>query len=630
MKNKLTVVIPVFTASILISLSNANFQNLGFADAAEFALAAKIGGIAHPPGFPAWIILSAVWLKILSFTGMNTVSSLVIFSGVCSAAAASVMGLCSRLLTSSLYPELKTTTHTVIAIVTGITLATGTTVWHWSHSVEVYSLQLFAFCLLVYGILRLMQKPDLRSVLCIAGGTAIGLANHHLTMILFLPFAAFLVLKGWRTIQGVKNKKAIRVSSHTIPAFRIKQIILYTAGLTFLMYLWIIIRASAPLPFAFGQPDTLNRFFYHLSGGAWIKNTQQQVEGLAGMRFPYFMRLTVEQLGLLIPFIIAGIIYLRKKGAANSAWSFLLYYIILLFYQLRIDQTADTDAYMITAYAGLTLLSAVAMAQWIGKKQGAVYAYFGIPVVHLLLFFNATDLRKFDLSTSILNQLDEAAPQNSVILIADWTSMINYTHARIDQDFRKDLTVLNYDLKFTHKDIFPRNYPEAYAYAKKEYDHFITLLGEQHPQEIYNTGCTLDSPELTSAYLSTVDKLKEYARSKNAAFMADPKAFIFLSQNGIFRQSTVSGGLVSNIPTGRKTSIADLSRQGWLSVPHIRMDAAASDKLVDLEAALDFHRNEYKQTGKTADFQAVDSAYQEVKKIQRELKRNMPFLFRVN
>ena len=49
-----------FAIPTLIVLSNVGYF-LGFADAAEFALVTKIAGIAHPPGFPAYVLTGKVW-----------------------------------------------------------------------------------------------------------------------------------------------------------------------------------------------------------------------------------------------------------------------------------------------------------------------------------------------------------------------------------------------------------------------------------------------------------------------------------------------------------------------------------------------------------------------------------------
>src|SRR5690606_24975664 len=122
-------------------------------------------------------------------------------------------------------------------------------------------------------------------------------------------------------------------------------------------YGMMVLRAQADLPFKFGSPDNLERLIYHLSGGAWAKNTAQQVEGIISMRFPYFMQLTWEQLMGATFIIAAGIFFAFQNRLRLVLLPTLIYYLMVLFYQLRIDQTADTDSYMILPFFALYLLA---------------------------------------------------------------------------------------------------------------------------------------------------------------------------------------------------------------------------------------------------------------------------------
>ena len=77
--------------------------------------------------------------------------------------------------------------------------------------------------------------------------------------------------------------------------------------------------------------------------------------------------------------------------------------------------------------------------------------------------------------------LDASAPRNSVVIISDWTTVIQYYYYRIAENFRPDLTVLNYDIKFTHFRILPILYPAFYTKIQPEYDGFIEALRSEHP-----------------------------------------------------------------------------------------------------------------------------------------------------
>jgi hypothetical protein len=58
------------------------------------------------------------------------------------------------------------------------------------------------------------------------------------------------------------------------------------------------------------------------------------------------------------------------------------------------------------------------------------------------------------------------------------------------------------------------------------------------------------------------------------------------------------------------------------------MDPAASDKLVDLEAAFDLHQRYWQQTGNTNNYQLAEKHYTGIKRMQNKMKKKMAFLFR--
>ncbi len=614
-----------FAITLALSLSNATFEVLGFADAAEFALCSSIQGIAHPPGFPAYVFLSSVFTSLSGLFGLKGVAGLVVFSAFCQSLAAAVLFLCSMQFLKYTFKELSGLTHTSIALCTSLAPITGTTLWHWSHSVEVYSLQVLATSLVLLGLTQ-RETGNIRKGSILTGiGVGIGLSNHHLSMILLLPFLILLWPKGWL----LAPEKNIKTPGSNNPADRKELMISIGIVGTVLLFFygWMWLRSGEPLTFAFGSPDSPGRFLYHLSGGAWIKNTQATVKGIAALRSPYFFRISFEQFFFCGLFLVLGVIYLLSSKRYRLGLLPLVFYLVFLAYQLRIDQTADTDAYLCAPFFLLYIPVTFGMARVCTWHRYFLILLPLFIVVQGALHFSKTDLRDFDLSTALLNDLDESAAPGSIVLLADWTSVINYHYARETSGFRKDLCVLNYDIKFTHYDLFRRNQPFVYKAVQPQYDRYIALLEKYHPEEIYNTGCTLDQRDLLEAYLDVIRALRAYCIENNKCFMADPKAFLFLSQQGQFPSQFISGCLVADKPGQGNDAFLKLNHR-WLKNEHALSDPSAADKLVDLEAALDFQRIFWKQTGDTLRYQIADTRYREIKSIQQKMKKRMKFLFR--
>ncbi len=625
---RLTGVLLVFLFNFILSISNANFTVLGFADAAEFALVSDIAGIAHAPGFPAYILLAKAFSAMLGFSGMEHTTVLVLFSAISMSLATVLLFLSSLLLLEQNFGHIHVFKRNIIAICSACAPLTGTTLWHWSHSVEVYALQVLFIAMVFYGLCLRESGKNKVGTWWAALGFGLGMSNHHLTMLLFLPFIILLWPGGWMKRSIPKKKQlAEKTDWKSLTGKEAMLFAMITSTVLLLCYGWMMLRASTPLPFAFGSPDTIDRLLYHLSGGAWIKNTQAGVKGILGMRLPYFLRITFEQFFLSGVFLVSGIIHLIGRKYHRLWISMAAYFIILFIYQLRIDQTADTDAYLCTAFFLLFTIVPLGMAKVCSWYEKAIYALPVFVFIQVFLHFPKTDLRDFDLSHALMRDLDRSNAKGSIVLIADWTNIINYNYARIHDNFRKDLCVLNYDLKFTHHDLFRRNYPEVYHEISGSYDRYISLLGKYHPEEIYNTGCSLDHPDLLNAYLDVIRALQEYCRKNNLSFNADPKAYVFLSGQGVFTNAHISGSYVSNRPGTGNDEFLKLEHQ-WLNNKRVQMDPSASDKLVDLEAALDFQRSYWLQTGDTARANIAAGKYEMIKRMQRQMKKKMKFLFR--
>jgi hypothetical protein len=630
--SKLICALAATLIPIIIYLSNTT-HSLGFADAAEFALVTKLLSTAHPPGFPAYVTLGYIWSQLFTPLTNEHVWSMVIFSAFCSGVAGLFLFLASRRLIHSFYSGNQSSD--LIALTASGAYSYGVTVWYWSGSVEVYALQALATAMALYGFIRIADRQDLRGAVIAGTGIGLGLANHHLTMILMLPFLVFMAYPGAITrspapVQDKSKKQKNKKQGFEIfPIPRMLQITVLTSALVCLLfYGWMFVRAGKEFAFEFGNPDNFSRIMYHMAGGAWMKNTAQEVEGIVALRFPYFMKLIYEQYLLFIPFLIAGWVVIFRARMYRLLTLTLGYFLVVLVYQLRIDQTSDTDAYLIPAFAVAVLAIAIGMyaavIQWKQMK-------FLLPVILLVNMANGyskTDRKDFNVSESLMHSLDESAPDSAVILVSDWTLAIQYHYFRIAENFRPDLTVLNYDIKFTNYRSLPIMYPDLYKEIAPAYDKFVSLLGAAHPQEIYNTGCTLDTPELLNAYKETIAAIQQYCKRSNRVYMVDPKAFVFQMQSGLMSSSShVSGCFVALQKTDKGIGFLDLPFR-WLDSEITLREPAATDKLVDFEAMLDFHRNYYRSAGDTTNFTKAENAFMRIKTLQRKVKLQLPFVFR--
>lgn len=131
-----------------------------------------------------------------------------------------------------------------------------------------------------------------------------------------------------------------------------------------------------------------------------------------------------------------------------------------------------------------------------------------------------------------------------------------------------------------------------------------------------------------NSFLTVIIKIQQRSIESHTSFMCDPKTYIFLLQNNLMKNNAiVSGSLVSTTTTNKGEAFLDLD-YAWLQSPLLMKEPSATDKMVDLEAALDFNKNYFKSLGNDSLFRKAEQSYERIKELQGKMKRNMPFVYR--
>ncbi|MCB0153889.1 MAG: DUF2723 domain-containing protein, partial [Anaerolineae bacterium] len=156
------------------------------ADSGEFQFVLWLPGLAHPTGYPLYVLLGWLWSHLLPVGEVawriNLLSALF---------AAATVGLTYRLARQLLAEALPATPalgQVVVAAVTALTFAATATFWSQAIIAEVYSLHAL-FVVLILGLTLKLRKnfePERTpaKVLTLAFGLSL---THHRTMVLLLP-----------------------------------------------------------------------------------------------------------------------------------------------------------------------------------------------------------------------------------------------------------------------------------------------------------------------------------------------------------------------------------------------------------------------------------------------------------
>lgn len=238
--SRLSWVAPVVvTAGLLVLYAGTLCRSVFWYDSAEFATAAKVWGIPHPPGYPAYVLMSHV-LTLLPFPAALIVNS---FSAVTMACA---MGLLTTL-------GQQLGTRPLYAAMSALLVGTSDLVWGNATVAEVYGPGL-CFAL---GILTLLaaahRSRRIGAVWFSCWLAGFGLGVHYFLATLGLGYAWLL----WWIARCARPKGGDYVVAAAMFAF----------GST--VFVLLPLRAALGAALNFGDPRTWEQFVWVITGGTY-------------------------------------------------------------------------------------------------------------------------------------------------------------------------------------------------------------------------------------------------------------------------------------------------------------------------------------------------------------------------
>ena len=241
------VVAPLFVAAAALALYRTTLlPSVGLWDTAEFQTVAPVLGVAHPTGYPAYVLLGFAWSTLLRPL-VEPAAAMNLLATLCAAVAAGLTVDVVRRLTG----------RVVLGAAAGGALALTPATWSISTRADPHALHLALVAGMSVLLLAWATVPDRapgragaddRGLLAAVVVVAIAVANHSL-MLLLLPGVALFVVA---TAPGILRRP--RLLSGSIAVFVV---------LVMLLYLELPLRAG---PFraslVYGHPETWDGFVY--------------------------------------------------------------------------------------------------------------------------------------------------------------------------------------------------------------------------------------------------------------------------------------------------------------------------------------------------------------------------------
>ena len=442
------------------------------ADNGEFQYTGTLLGVAHPPGFPLYTVLS--WLMTKLPLGTTPAYKINLLSAFTSAATVVLVYLAVSHLPlaagkhaprTPALSRVEGTHHAsrIAGLAAALTLATSTTFWAQATTANIRSLTAFFAALAIYALLR--HREEKSSIVnrqssivndnwlrLLALTVGLGL-THHLSL-MFMAGVMFLALL-WLDRDLLRQ-----------PRRWPRPLLFFLLG--FLPWLYFLWRGTVG---AIGAPDdltTLRGFFNHVLGlgfrgdvfyvDSWQTLWQRfQVMGNV---------LTFQFHPLLLVGMAVGLVYLIRKDrqlAFLLGGSFLLHTFITATY--RAPQTVE---YMLPAYVPLVMMLGYGMG-WVSSFEFRVSSskfrvlsfeftrhaprltYHASRIILALIFFAAASqffthfssyqwlARSSDSRDTVQTWL-ENAPADSVIL-AEWHWFTPLRYLQMVEGLRPDVTL---------------------------------------------------------------------------------------------------------------------------------------------------------------------------------------------
>jgi transmembrane protein TMEM260 (protein O-mannosyltransferase) len=491
-------------------------------DSGELILAAHGAGVAHPPGFPLYLVVAhlATLIPIGNIAArVNFVSAL--FGALAAALTAAVISeaLADAPLRAPLAPrpqrrktdasappriepdQPRDWTGWIPGAVAGLLLAFSRTLWAYSTVAEVYALNTFMIATVFLLMLRWRSKKlgakstdgDVDTPLHFAAfvfGLALGV--HHVTVGLMLPALAWLV---WRTA-GRTFFTGMRLVRAAMFAF---------AGLC--IYAYLPLAASKSPLMNWGDPRTLQRLWWHITGKQYQVFLSFSVQTLGG-QFGEFLSIAAREFGwpwlpLAPALAIIGMTRLYRRNR-TLFWFLLLIVVSDLSYTLGYDIAEDKDAYFLPVFAAIAIAAAFGVRWLIEMVRtarprltpvAAAAAFAIAPVVAFAANLPYENRSRYFIASDYANNIMAGIERGGMLLTTDWQVYAPTLYTHDIEQRRSDVVIFDVNLlrRSWYYAYLNRAYPGTIAGARNEVDDFLEDLQRwDYEPELYAQNAALN------------------------------------------------------------------------------------------------------------------------------------------
>ncbi|MEK6284657.1 MAG: DUF2723 domain-containing protein [Acidobacteriota bacterium] len=508
-------------------------------DSGELIVAARSLGVAHPPGFPLYVLLA----HFATLVPMGNVAVRVNFASALFAALASsfvtlvvIEAITITRLSNLVHRPRKKATRgksgkktapfaqpqdspaharfllVVSCMVSGLLLAFSRTLWGYATIAEVYTLNslliLVVFLLMFRWRRRIIEhrgqkqdpvgadrvSPSDKPLYAAAFFFGLALGVHHVTVGLMLPALAALAF----TTEGLRFFKSRRLLYAALFAF---------AGVA--IYAYLPLAASRSPTMNWGDPRTFERLWWHVTGRQYQVFLSFSLQTMVS-QFGGFIKLTASEFGpWWLPagpvLAIAGLVDVYRRERA-AFWFLALVIAADLVYALGYEIAEDKDAYYLPTFIAMAIAAGFG-ANWLVKMlislrpASRASRYIAAAVVLLvpvaafwgnLPYDNRS--RYFIAQDYVENILSTIEP-GGLLLTRDWQVYSPMLYLREVERRRDDAVVIDVNQlrRSWYFDYLERTYAATIEQNRDKVESFLEDLRHwEHDPELYERDVSLN------------------------------------------------------------------------------------------------------------------------------------------
>jgi len=476
-------------------------------DSGELIVAARGLGVAHPPGFPLWVMLAHV-ATLLPF---GNVAARINFSSAFFAALACAiitLVVAELLITASFVGAPRRRNKAAQqsgkiqdsidrffiltpAVGAGLLMAFSRTLWSYATITEVYTLNALLIVIVFFLIVRwrrriIETRRDSSAPVATddtwiyTGAFVFGLALgvHHVTVGLTLPAVAAVV---YRT-EGLKF----------FTSRRLLYAALISVGALVLVYSYLPWAASRSPAINWGDPRSLQEIWWHITGRQYRVFFSFSAATMAPQSVE-FCQMALREFGfawlpLTLFLAVAGLASAYKLDR-TAFWFLLLIILADLAYSLSYEIAEDKDAYYLPAFIAMAIAAALGV-RWLIQLFAPTRSPPWKPYVaaaSAVVLTSATafaanwpfnDRKHYFIADDYVENLFSTIAPNGLLLTQDWQIVSPMFYAQEIEQRRRDVKVMDINLlrRSWYFDYLKHAQPGLIGRSRDKIDPYVDIL----------------------------------------------------------------------------------------------------------------------------------------------------------